>query len=276
VWPLSSSFYLLALRSPLLYWWSPLLPLVAELALDYLVTDMQNVHVPDPVVFLIIVLVPEHADLRLIPTIARTYRGARRINRLRGGARRINRLRGGARRTRGACGGGLLACPESVPVSEVVRLCGRVNLDRLRAILGDVTKGNLHLIPTVARRGGGIARGGACGIHSARGACAGSIRRSRCTCRGGHRINRFRGAHVGGTRSACGCSRGIGRFRRTCGTRRIRGGIGRTRGGISRTRRAGSGAGGIGHSRGARARCGVGSSGGACVCGIRRTRCART
>jgi hypothetical protein len=79
---------------------------VAELVLDYLVTDMQNVHVPDPVVFLIIVLVPEHADLRLILTIARTYRGARRIN----------RLCGGARRTRGACAGGLLACLESVPV----------------------------------------------------------------------------------------------------------------------------------------------------------------
>ena len=94
-----------------------MLPLVAELVLDYLVTDMQNVYVPDPVVFLIIVLVPEHADLRLIPAIARTYRAARRINRFRGGARRINRLRGGARRTRGACGGGLLACPESVPVS---------------------------------------------------------------------------------------------------------------------------------------------------------------
>jgi hypothetical protein len=54
-WPLSSSFYLLALRSPLLYWWPPLLPLVAELVLDYLVTDMQNVHVTDPTVFLIIV-----------------------------------------------------------------------------------------------------------------------------------------------------------------------------------------------------------------------------
>ena len=240
---------------------------MAELVLDYLVTDMQSVHVPDPVVFLIIVLVPDHADLRLIPAIARTDRGARRINRLRGG---------GARRTRGACAGGLLACPESVPVSEVGLLCRHVNLNRLRAILGDVTKSNLHLIPTVACRGGGIARGSACGIHSARSACAGSIRRSRCTCRGGHRINRFRGARVGGTRSACGCSSGIGRFRRTCGTRRIRGGIGRTRGGISRTRRAGSGAGGIGRSRGARARCGVGSSGGACVCGIRRTRCART
>ena len=217
-------------------------------------------------VFLIIVLVPEHADLRLIPTFARTYHGARRIN----------RFRGGARRTRGACAGGLLACPESVPVSEVGVLCRHVNLNRLRAILGDVTKGNLLLIPTVARRGGGIAPGGACGIRSARGAGAGSIRRSRCTCRGGRRIDRFRGARVGGTRSACGCSRCIGRSRRTCGARRIRGGIGRTRGGISRTRRAGSGAGGIGHSRGARARCGVGSSGGACVCGIRRTRCART
>ena len=33
--------------APLLYWWSPLLPLVAELVLDYLVTDMQSVHVPD-------------------------------------------------------------------------------------------------------------------------------------------------------------------------------------------------------------------------------------
>jgi hypothetical protein len=78
---------------------------VAELVLDYLVTHMQNVHVPDTVVFLIIVLVPDHADLRLIPTIARTYGGARRINRVRG-----------ARRTRGACDGGLLAWPESVPV----------------------------------------------------------------------------------------------------------------------------------------------------------------
>jgi hypothetical protein len=48
-----------------------LLPLVAELVLDYLVTYMQNVHVADPTVFLIIVLVPEHADLRLIPTDVR-------------------------------------------------------------------------------------------------------------------------------------------------------------------------------------------------------------
>jgi len=32
-----------------------LLPLVAELVLDYLITDMQNVHVTDPTVFLIIV-----------------------------------------------------------------------------------------------------------------------------------------------------------------------------------------------------------------------------
>jgi hypothetical protein len=55
----------------LLFSWSPVVILVAELVFDYLVSEMQNFHVPNPVVVLTIVLVPEHADLRLIPTVAR-------------------------------------------------------------------------------------------------------------------------------------------------------------------------------------------------------------
>ena len=122
--------------------------LVAELVFDYLVADMQNFHVPDPVVVLTIVLVSEHADLLLIPTVARR---------------------------------------------------------------------------------GGIARGGrACGICSDHRAGAGSTRRTRCarTCRGAHRSW---GARAGGTRSACGCSRGICRSRRSARCRTCSG-IGRSRG----------------------------------------------
>ena len=48
-----------------------LLSFVAELVFDYLVSEMQSFHVPNPVVVLTLVLVPEHADLRLIPTDAR-------------------------------------------------------------------------------------------------------------------------------------------------------------------------------------------------------------
>ena len=87
---------------------------------------MQNFHVPDPVVVLTIVLVPEHADLLLISTVARR---------------------------------------------------------------------------------GGIARSGhAYGICRDHGAGAGSTRRIRCrTCSGARRSG---GARAGGTRCACGCSRG--------------------------------------------------------------------
>jgi hypothetical protein len=183
--------------------------LVAELVFDYLVADMQNFHVPDPVVVLTIVLVPEHADLLLIPTVARR---------------------------------------------------------------------------------GGIARGGrACGICSDHGAGAGSTRRTRCarTCRG---ARRSWGARAGGTRSACGCSRGICRSRRTCGgARRIRGGICRTRGvcgsrsgracGVRRSRSAGS----IRRTRCARTCSGIGRSRGgacrvrgACAGGTRRSARCRT
>jgi len=50
---------------------------------------------------------------------------------------------------------------------QVGRLCGHVNNDR-RAL---VAEGDLSLIPTVARRSGGIASGGrACGASSSRGA----------------------------------------------------------------------------------------------------------
>ena len=45
-----------------------LLSFVAELVFDYLVSEMQSFHVPNPVVVLTLVLVPEHADLLLIPT----------------------------------------------------------------------------------------------------------------------------------------------------------------------------------------------------------------
>ena len=70
---------------------------------------MQIFHVPDPVVVLIIVLVPEHADLLLMPTVARRGGGI---------------ARGRAYGIRSACGarasgtraGGLLACPDGVPV----------------------------------------------------------------------------------------------------------------------------------------------------------------
>ena len=57
-------------------------------------------------------------------------------------------------------------------MSEVGRLCGHVNDNRLRAVVAD---GDLLLSPTVARRrGGGIARGGrACGTCSACGGASG-------------------------------------------------------------------------------------------------------
>ena len=48
-----------------------LLSFVAELVFDYLVSEMQISHVQNPVVVLTIVLVSAHADLRLIPTVAR-------------------------------------------------------------------------------------------------------------------------------------------------------------------------------------------------------------
>ena len=166
--------------------------LVAELVFDYLVSDMQNFHVQDPVVVLTIVLVPEHADLLLIPTVAR-----------RGGIA-LSGHAYGICSDHGAGAG-------STRRSACCRTCGGTR--RIR---------------------GGICR--------TRGAC--SIRRSRCrTCSG---VRRSRGARAGGTRCACGCSRGIVRARcRTCdGTRRIRGGICRTRGaracGVRRSRSAGS------------------------------------
>ena len=109
--------------------------LVAELVFDYLVSEMQNFHVPDSEVALAIVLVPEHADLRLIPTIARRGgitcgirsghgAGACSTRRTRGargtcrGARRICRSRSrtcsGVRRSRGARGAGIIAWPAGV------------------------------------------------------------------------------------------------------------------------------------------------------------------
>src|SRR5215211_4905408 len=48
-----------------------LLSLSQALSLTTTVSGMQNFHVPNPVVVLTLVLVPEHADLRLIPTDAR-------------------------------------------------------------------------------------------------------------------------------------------------------------------------------------------------------------
>jgi hypothetical protein len=54
-------------------------------------------------------------------------------------------------------------------VSEVIRLCGHVNDNRLRAVVAD---GDFLLIANVARR-----RGGACGCRSAGGACGASARR---------------------------------------------------------------------------------------------------
>jgi hypothetical protein len=48
-----------------------LLSFVAELVFDYLVSELQIFHVQNPVVVLTIVFVSAHADLRLIPTVAR-------------------------------------------------------------------------------------------------------------------------------------------------------------------------------------------------------------
>jgi hypothetical protein len=94
-------------------------------------------------------------------------------------------------------------------VSEVGIFRGEVNRDRLRgAIPSDVTKGDLILIPTVARRGGGFARGGACGT--------GGISRTRCA--------RARRGGVGSSRSAGGISRTRGGARRIGGARGARGG----------------------------------------------------
>jgi hypothetical protein len=104
-------------------------------------------------------------------------------------------------------------------VSEVGRLCGHVNDNRLRAVVAD---GDVLLSPTIARRrGGGIARGGrACGTCSAcggacGGACgircaygAGGNRRTRCarTRRGARAsggVGRSRSARDGASRSRC-------------------------------------------------------------------------
>jgi hypothetical protein len=82
--------------------------LVAELVFDYLVSEMQIFHVPYPVVVLAIVLVPEHADLLLIPTVAH------RDGIARGGGCDIRSARGAS--ARGTRVGGLLACPEGVSV----------------------------------------------------------------------------------------------------------------------------------------------------------------
>ena len=114
-------------------------------------------------------------------------------------------------------------------MSEVGIFRGEVNRDRLRgAIPGDVTKGDLILIPTVARRGGGFARGGrACGCRSAGSICstrvAGSGARVRCGAGG---ISRTRSARarcgVGSSRSAGGISRNRGGARRISGARGAR------------------------------------------------------
>jgi hypothetical protein len=100
-------------------------------------------------------------------------------------------------------------------VSEVGRLCGHVNDNRLRAIVAD---GDVLLSPTIARRrGGGIARGGrACGTCSACGGAsgircaysAGGNRRTRCarTRRGARAsggVGRSRSARDGASRSRC-------------------------------------------------------------------------
>jgi hypothetical protein len=96
-------------------------------------------------------------------------------------------------------------------VSEVGRLCGHVNHNRLRAVVAD---GDLLLSPTIARRrGGGIARGG-----------------STCSARGG----------ASGIRCAYGASAGCNRCARTRRGARDSGGVGRSRSardGASRSRR---------------------------------------
>jgi hypothetical protein len=55
---------------------------LAELVLDHLVSEMQIFQVPDPVVVLTIAFMMEHADLLLIPTVARDARprGTRRTD----------------------------------------------------------------------------------------------------------------------------------------------------------------------------------------------------
>jgi hypothetical protein len=184
--------------------------LVAELVFDYLVSEMQNFHVPDSVVALAIVLVPEHADLRLIPTIARRGgitcgirsghgAGACSTRRIRGartcrGARRICRTRGGARgicRTSGA-GSGACGCSRGICRARS-RTCSGVRRSRgaraggIRSACGcsrGIGRGTRRI---------GRTRGGARRI---RGACPGGTRRgarSR-TCSG---VRRSRGARGG-------------------------------------------------------------------------------
>ena len=101
-------------------------------------------------------------------------------------------------------------------MSEVGRLCRYVNDNRLRAVVAD---GDVLLSPTIARRRGGIARGGracgtcsACGgargIRCAYGASAGGNRRTRCarTRRGARAsggVGSSRSARDGASRSRC-------------------------------------------------------------------------
>ena len=179
--------------------------LVAELVFDYLVSDMQNFHVQDPVVVLTIVLVPEHADLLLIPTVARrggialsghaygicsdhgagagsTRRSA--CCRTCGGTRRI---RGGICRTRGARAYGVRRS----------RSAGSIRRTRCR-ICGGTRR--------ICRFRGGARR--------VRGACAGGTRSSaRCrTCSGVRRSRGARGGSVTTCTLICISVISVGRF----------------------------------------------------------------
>ncbi len=98
---------------------APVVLVLAELVLDYLVSVMLVVLGDPPVVLTAVIVLGTDADLPLIPTVAR-----------RGGIPPGGRARG-IRCSRGARAGGLIACPEGVPVTLVGRLCGDVNHNRL-------------------------------------------------------------------------------------------------------------------------------------------------
>ena len=91
---------------------APVVLVLAELVLDYLVSVMLVVLGDPPVVLTAVIVLGTDADLPLIPTVAR-----------RGGIPPGGRARG-IRCSRGVRAGGLIACPEGVPVTLVGRLRG--------------------------------------------------------------------------------------------------------------------------------------------------------
>src|SRR5215217_537293 len=102
------------------------------------------------VLVVVVAFVPvKDADLLLIPT------AARRSGSITPGGRASN-----LSSSRGARARSSLTGPEGVSVSQVGGLRGEVNYNCLGAVVAD---GDVLLNRTVARRSGGITRGGACG-----------------------------------------------------------------------------------------------------------------